>query len=138
MESGLRWLAITRALAWSRLTGQVAVMDRYAVCQYVSVRAHGHRPGRLLRAAYRRFPPPDLTFRLVVAPVEAYRRVETRGTDHERLDFLTAAAAAYHELAPVGAVLVDADAPPSQVFQILTGQLAVCLNLGPERSSAVG
>ena len=54
--------------------------------------------GRLARLAYRVFPPPDVTFLLSVTPDEAYRRVEARGTDHESVDFLAAAVAAYRAL----------------------------------------
>jgi dTMP kinase len=131
VESVLRWLAIARALLWSWLTGRAAVMDRYTVCQYASIRAHGGRPGRLVRAAYRRFRPPDLMFLLVVPPAEAYRRIEARGTDHERLAFLTAAAVAYDALSRAdGLVRVDADAPPDRVFRALTTHLEAHLDLG--------
>ena len=41
VESVLRWLAIAAAAARCLVTGEVAVMDRYAVCQYASIRAHG-------------------------------------------------------------------------------------------------
>ncbi|HET8682851.1 MAG TPA: dTMP kinase [Micromonosporaceae bacterium] len=157
VEAVLRWLAIGRAVASSRLTGQVAVMDRYAVCQYASIRAHaparihqlrsqGRRPGpggtvgdwarqelrrpgeRLARAAYRVFPPPDVTFLLAVSPAEAYHRIEARGTDHEQLEFLTAAAAAYERLPEAATfVRVDADAPPDEVAAKLRAHLAVPL-----------
>lgn len=129
IEAVLRWLAIARALVRSRLTGQVAVMDRYAVCQYASIRAHARTPAqregrsfgeRLARWLYRIFPKPDVTFLLVVPPKEAYRRIDERGTDHERLDFLVAAAEAYEELPEsAGFVRVDADAPPDDVGKAL-------------------
>ena len=50
VESVLRWLAIARALL-AALVAQpdIAVMDRYAVCQYASIRAHAG--GRRLGAA---------------------------------------------------------------------------------------
>src|SRR3954454_21486899 len=35
-ESVLRWLAILRTLLRRALTGEITVMDRYAVCQYAS------------------------------------------------------------------------------------------------------
>lgn len=142
VEAVLRWLAIARALGSSRLTGRIAVMDRYAVCQYASVRAHAParvaipdrardelRPGeRLARAAYRFFPPPDVTFLLVVPAVEAYHRIEARGTDHERLEFLTAAAAAYEQLPEAATfVRIDADAPPDEVAQQLRAHFAAPL-----------
>lgn len=117
-ESVLRWLAIARALARSRLTGRVAVMDRYAVCQYASIRTHGGGPRweRLARFAYRVFPPPDVTFLLAVTPDEAYRRIEARGTDHESLDYLSAGVAAYRSVPEfAGFVLVDANRPPDEV-----------------------
>jgi dTMP kinase len=112
VESILRWLAIARALLRSRLSGRVAVMDRYAVCQYASIRAHGgSRPAeRLARLAYALFPRPDVTFFLAVDPGEAYRRIELRGEDHESVDFLATADAAYRSLPEFGDfVVVDAN-----------------------------
>jgi thymidylate kinase len=110
MESALRWLAIARALLRSRLTGRVAVMDRYAVCQYASIRAHGgrHAGEWLARMAYRVFPRPDITFLLAVDPGEAYRRIELRGTDHESLGYLEAAQDAYRGLPEHGDFVVIA------------------------------
>src|SRR5215218_4957840 len=37
VESALRWLAIARSLLTANLTGRISVMDRYSVCQRVSV-----------------------------------------------------------------------------------------------------
>lgn len=137
VESVLRWLAIARALVRSRLAGRVAVMDRYAVCQYASFRGHGRRPGRLVRWAYRLFPEPDLRFLLVVPAAAASRRIEARADDHEQLSFLGAAAAAYEEL-PDDArlVRVDGDAPPDVVFRSLTAQLERRLDLRPRLTSS--
>jgi thymidylate kinase len=112
VESVLRWLAIARALVRSRLTRRAAVMDRYAVCQYASIRAHGGRRlgERLARLAYRVFPPPDITFLLAVEPQEAFRRIEMRGTDHEDLRYLAAAHDAYRALPEyAGFAVVDAN-----------------------------
>lgn len=116
IEAVLRWLAISRALVRSRLTGRIAVMDRYAVCQYASIRAHGGRGERFVRRWYCVFPPPDVTVLLEVTPAEAYRRIEQRGADHERLPFLAAAGAAYRAIpeAPTF-VHVDANRPPDEV-----------------------
>jgi dTMP kinase len=125
VEAVLRWLAIARGLVRARLTGRVAVMDRYAVCQYASLRTHARTPAqwagrsrgeRLARACYRLFPTPDATFLLAVPPAEAYRRIDRRGTDHEQLDFLRTAAEAYDALPEsAGFVRIDADAPPGEV-----------------------
>jgi thymidylate kinase len=124
-ESVLRWLAITRALTWSALSRRVAVMDRHAVCQYASIRAHGGKRwwGAAARFAYRAFPEPDLTFFLSVRPGEAYRRIELRGTDHESLDFLAGADAAYRSLPEFGTFLIiDADGPPDEVGRAIGAQ----------------
>ncbi|GAA4706961.1 dTMP kinase [Phytohabitans rumicis] len=118
VESILRWLAIARALVRSRLRGRVAVMDRYAVCQYASIRAHdGSRAAeRLARLAYGLFPRPDVTFFLAVDPGAAYRRIELRGEDHESVDFLATADAAYRSLPEFGAfVVVDANGTLDEV-----------------------
>lgn len=118
VESLLRWLAIARALLRSTLRGEVAVMDRYAVCQYASIRAHrgGQLAERLARVAYAIFPRPDVTFLLDVRPGEAYRRIELRGTDHETVDYLTAATAAYRSLPEhAGFTVIDANGAPDNV-----------------------
>jgi thymidylate kinase len=100
VESILRWLAIARALLRSRLRGRIAVMDRYAVCQYASIRAHeGSRVAEwLARRAYALFPRPDVTFFLAVTPSEAVRRIDLRAEDHESECFLAESAAAYRSL----------------------------------------
>ena len=76
VESVLRWLAILRTLLRRSVTGEIAVMDRYAVCQYASLRAHGARPGR--RSAAPGWPTgcsrsPDVTFLLAVDPAGRLR-----------------------------------------------------------------
>jgi dTMP kinase len=127
VESILRWLAIARALLRSALTGRLAVMDRYAVCQYASIRAHGGRrtAERLARLAYRTFPAPDVTFLLRVEPAIAYQRIEMRGTDHESLEFLAKAAAAYRSLPEYGTfVIVDAGGTPDDVTRAIQAYLA--------------
>lgn len=133
VESVLRWLAILRALVRSRMTGHIAVMDRYAACQYASIRAQRRGPvadciaggERLARLGYRVFPPPDLTILLAVEPAEAYRRIERRGTDHESLEFLVRSAEAYRRLPDAAAfVVVDADGTPDEVATLIRGALA--------------
>jgi len=117
VESALRWLAMARTRSRSAVRRDVAVMDRYAVCQYVSIRAHNAGRGeRLARLAFGVFPAPDVTILLAIDPAAAYRRIEARGTDHESLAYLTAADAAYRAL-PEAAdfVVVDADRPPDAV-----------------------
>ncbi|WP_233559041.1 dTMP kinase [Micromonospora radicis] len=125
-ESVLRWLAIALALLGCLLSGRVAVMDRYAVCQYASLRAHGgQRWERLVRAGYRLFPRPQVTFLLTVDPAEAYRRIEQRGTDHESLEYLAAADLAYHAVPEYPTfVPVRADRPPEEVAREIRGHLA--------------
>ena len=124
VESLLRWLAILRTLLRRWFTGEIAVMDRYAVCQYASIRAHAKtpRPTRINRAerrarlAYRVFPRPDVTFLLDVEPEVAYERIERRGYDHEEMSYLRAAAAAYRALPEHGTfVVIDANGTPEQV-----------------------
>ncbi|MFE0594003.1 dTMP kinase [Micromonospora echinospora] len=130
VESILRWLAIARALLGTLLTGRTAVMDRYAVCQYASIRAHdGRRRGeRLARIAYRLFPAPQITFLLAVEPAEAYRRIERRGTDHEPIEYLVAADAAYRSLPEFPAfVVIDANRTPDEVTRQIRDHLAAWL-----------
>lgn len=118
VESALRWLAIARSLATARLTGRVAVMDRYAVCQLVSIRVHEGGPAirRSVEFAYAIFPGPDALIYLDIAPELAYHRIEQRGTDHEELRFLQKSSAAYRDLAS-DAVPVDAGMTEDEVAQ---------------------
>lgn len=118
VEFFLRWLAILRTLLRRTLAGEVAVMDRYAVCQYVSLLARGGGPGavRLARLAYRLFPAPTRTIFLDVDPAVAHRRIESRGYDSETMEYLNAAAAAYRSLPEYsGFVIVDANGEPDEV-----------------------
>lgn len=126
VESVLRWLAIARALLGSAFTGRTAVLDRYAVCQYASIRAHGGRRGEwVARAVYRIFPSPQITFLLAVDPAEAYRRIELRGTDHESMHYLTAADVAYRLLPEYPTFMViDANRTPDEVTREIRAHLA--------------
>ncbi|MER7458433.1 thymidylate kinase [Micromonospora sp. NPDC126480] len=125
VESLLRWLAIAAALLGRLLTGRVAVMDRYSACQYASIRAHGgQRWERLARLGYRLFPRPQVTFLLAVDPLEAYRRIERRGTDHESMRYLAAADRAYRTLPEHPTfVLIDAGRPADEVSRDILGHL---------------
>jgi dTMP kinase len=134
VESVLRWLAIARSRLTARLHRDVLVMDRYAVCQYASIRAHGGARGgrseRLARLAYGLFRPPGLTVYLAVSPREAHRRVEARGIDQESLEHLVAADAAYRSLPEfAGLVVVDGDGTPDQVAAGILRALGVALSV---------
>jgi dTMP kinase len=143
VESVLRWLAIARTLLRRAVTGEVAVMDRYAVCQYASLRSHAAvlRPTertlaeRFARFAYGIFPAPDVTFVLAVDPAIAYDRIETRGYDHESMEYLTAATAAYRALPEYATfVVIDANLTPDEVTAAIAAYLATWL---PAVSSGV-
>lgn len=132
VESVLRWLSIVRTLLRRKVTGEVAVMDRYAVCQYASIRAHAKnvRPEKLNRAerrarlAYRIFPRPDVTFLLAVDPAVAYDRIERRGYDHEEMSYLHAASAAYRALPEYPEfVVIDANGTPEEISAALLAHL---------------
>ncbi|MFV2102730.1 dTMP kinase [Micromonospora sp. LOL_024] len=145
VESLLRWLAIAMTLLGSLFSGRVAVMDRYAACQYASLHAHGgHLWERLVRAAYRLFPRPQVTFLLTVEPGVAYRRIERRGTDHESLEYLSAADGAYRALPEYPTfVLVDGDRRPDDIARDIRGHLAGWLAadaepVGQDRTRAHG
>ncbi|MGI5181802.1 dTMP kinase [Dactylosporangium sp. CA-152071] len=123
VETLLRGLVITRALLVSRLTGTVAVMDRYTYCQYTSITVRKGRlwPARLL---FRLLPQPDLVFYLAVPPPVAQARVEARGKDHEELDYLTACDEAYRALPEAPRfTIVDAGTDPSTVQASLRAAL---------------
>ncbi|SNY30683.1 dTMP kinase [Paractinoplanes atraurantiacus] len=126
-ESVLRWLAMLRTLLWRLLTGGVVVMDRYAYCQYASLRARGAHPAaeRRARLAYRLFPRPDVTFLLAVDPAVAQQRIDARGYDHESMTYLNAADAAYRSLPEFASfVVIDANGTPDEVSAALHAALA--------------
>ncbi|WP_433793721.1 dTMP kinase [Actinoplanes sp. CA-252034] len=126
VESALRWLAIARTLLRRAARREIAVMDRYAVCQYASLRAHGARPAaeRLARLAYRLFPRPDVTFFLAVDPDLAQDRIERRGYDTETMDYLRTADAAYRSLPEYPSfVVIDANGTPEQVTKAILAEL---------------
>jgi dTMP kinase len=134
VESMLRWLAILRTLLRRTVTREIAVMDRYAVCQYASLRAHGARPSaeRRARLTYRLFPRPDVTFLLAVDPAVAYDRIEARGYDHEDMSYLTAAAAAYRSLPEYGDfVVIDANGSPAEVAAAIRARLPATVPVVP-------
>jgi dTMP kinase len=126
VESVLRWLAILRTLVRRTVTGEVAVMDRYAACQYASLRARSAAPSaeRRARLAYRLFPPPDVTVLLTVDPHTAQHRIDTRGYDHETLDYLLASASAYRSLPEFPAFrVVDGNGSPDEVAAAIRAAL---------------
>ena len=127
VESLLRWLSILRTLLRRSVTREIAIMDRYAVCQYASLRARGARPAaeRRARLAYRLFPKPDVTFLLAVDPAVAYDRIESRGYDHEEMSYLRAADAAYRSLPEFrDFVVIDANGSPAEVNAAIRAYLA--------------
>ncbi|MEV4345739.1 dTMP kinase [Actinoplanes sp. NPDC049596] len=127
VESVLRWLAMLRTLLWRALVGGVVVMDRYAYCQYASLRSRGARPAaeRRARLAYRLFPKPDVTFLLAVDPAVAQQRIDARGYDHESMAYLTAADAAYRSLPEFPSfVVIDANGTPDEVSAALHAALS--------------
>ncbi|WP_203825192.1 thymidylate kinase [Actinoplanes palleronii] len=127
VESVLRWLSIVRTLLRRALRREIAVMDRYAFCQYASLRARGARPAaeRRARLAYRLFPHPDVTFLLAVDPAVAQERIDRRGTDQESMEYLTAADRAYRSLPEFPEfVVIDANGTPDQVSAAIRAGLA--------------
>ena len=136
VESSLRWLAIARTLLRRALRREVAVMDRYAFCQYASLRAHGAGPAaeRRARLAYRLFPRPDVTFLLAVDPAVARERIDRRGTDQESIEYLTAADRAYRSLPEFpGFRVIDANGTPGEVQAAIRAALATSAAVPAQR-----
>lgn len=130
IESLLRWLAIARTLLRRAVRHEIAVMDRYAACQFASLRARGAGPAaeRRARLAYRLFPRPDVTFLLAVDPAVARERIDRRGTDRESIEYLTAADRAYRSLPEAaGFVVIDANGSPEQVHAAIRAGLAAAM-----------
>jgi dTMP kinase len=137
VESVLRWLAILRTLLRRAFTGEIAVMDRHAVCQYASLRARSAAPAaeRRARLAYRLFPRPDVTFLLAVDPQVAHDRIEARGYDHESTDYLSAATTAYRTLPEYpDFVVIDANGSPAEVAAEIRARLPIPATVTRARS----
>ena len=136
VESVLRWLAIARTLLRRAVTGEIAVMDRYAACQYASLRAHAAVPARSAGAGASgspgwhtaSFPAPDVTFMLVVDPAVAYDRIEAAWVRPRDDGLPDAATAAYRALPEYGTfVTVDASGEPDEVSAAIQAHLAAWL-----------
>ncbi|MGS2615422.1 dTMP kinase [Micromonospora sp. LZ34] len=120
LEATVRWLAIARSVLATRLTGRVAVMDRWSWCQWVAMGSRGDRVGRLARAAYGIFPRPGLVCFLAVSPERAQQRVLARGIDTEELAHLRALDAGYRALPEFDTfAVVAADGEPAEVAAAL-------------------
>ncbi|MDQ8044819.1 MAG: hypothetical protein AAGC46_09250 [Solirubrobacteraceae bacterium] len=131
IESTLRWLAVGRALGLSRVTGRVAVMDRYGYCQQALMRARGDHGAGLVRLAFLPFGAPDLVVFLAVDVAQAQERVELRGYDREELAYLEAFAAAYASLPESEAfVALDASGSIDEVHERIHGIIAPLLGRG--------
>ncbi len=98
VEAAVRWMAISRALLFSRLTDRIAVMDRYTYCQYALMRTRAGGGEGWVRAVFGRFPTPDVVCLLSVPGQVAQERVELRGRDREELAYLIAFDEAYRSL----------------------------------------
>jgi dTMP kinase len=74
------------------------VTDRYVPCYYASVRARDAGAEPALRAIFHGLQKPAITIFLDVPPGEAYQRIQRRGADLEKIEFLTAYERAYRSL----------------------------------------
>lgn len=101
-------------------TGALVVMDRHLACQLVLRDVRGLPRGRFLPWLAGRLPAPDAIVLLDLPAEEAYARIHARGEDHEPLDYLRAARAAYLGLAAAeGWHVVDATEAPERVAEAL-------------------
>ncbi|MFD6666913.1 hypothetical protein ACFWDK_31720 [Micromonospora chalcea] len=74
LEATVRAAAMARTVAVARLTGRVAVLDRWTWCQDVIMAARGDRGRRVVRAAYAVFPRPAVVCFLGVKKGPLYYR----------------------------------------------------------------
>ncbi|GAA3784971.1 dTMP kinase [Micromonospora maritima] len=120
LEATVRALAMVRTVAVARLTGRVAVLDRWTWCQDVIMTARGDRGRRAVWAAYAVLPRPTVVCFLATAPEVAQRRVTARGIDTEELAHLRALDAAYRALPDFDTfVVLDGDRSPDEVAAAL-------------------
>lgn len=130
LETFVRAGALGRAAIWARLTGRVAVMDRYSYCQYAVIRARSDRGERFARAILRPFRAPHAVCYLAVPPTQAQMRVALRGYDHEELAHLIAFADAYHGLPEAPSFLVlDASGEVAEVHALLQAAVRPAVGL---------
>lgn len=123
VEVTIRSIAMLRSVAWARVMGGTAVMDRYAVCQLATMRARGDHGQRVAAHWARAFPEPDRLVWLAITPAVAQQRVAERGRDTETLAWLTAFDAAYRELLGAGADVVNAGTAEREVSRRVDGLL---------------
>ncbi|MFI7215155.1 dTMP kinase [Micromonospora maritima] len=120
LEATVRALAMVRTVAAARLTGRVAVLDRWTWCQDVIMTARGDRGRRAVRAAYAVLPRPTVVCFLATTPEVAQRRVAARGIDTEELAHLRALDAAYRAVPDFDTfVVLDGDRSPEEVAAAL-------------------
>lgn len=120
LEATVRAAAMARTVLVTRLTGRVAVLDRWTWCQDVIMAARGDRGRRAVRAAYAIFPRPAVVCFLATAPEVAQERVARRGIDTEELAHLRALDAAYRALPDFPSfVVLDGDGGPDEVAAAL-------------------
>ncbi|MEV4273275.1 thymidylate kinase [Micromonospora aurantiaca] len=120
LEATVRAAAMARTVAVARLTGQVAVLDRWTWCQDVIMAARGDRGRRAVRTVYAVFPRPAVVCFLATSPGVAQRRVAARGIDTEELAHLRALDGAYRALPEFGSfVTLDGDGTPDEVAAAL-------------------
>ncbi len=116
VETTVRAAALLRATLLSRLTGRVAVMDRFSYYQYALVRARGDSGEGACRAALGRFRAPDLVLLLELPVPLAQARVAARGYDIEHPAHLADFASAYDSLPEAASFRrVDADGTQDEV-----------------------
>jgi dTMP kinase len=140
VEAAIRFLALTRAVVLSTTSRRVAVMDRYAYCQYALVRTRAGTTTeigndgessptaaptaaeRRIRRCYRGFPRPDAVFYLALPAELAAERVRSRGRDVEDPRYLAAFDAAYRTLPEFATfTVIDASAEPETVLAAVRG-----------------
>lgn len=123
-EMVIRGVAMARAMTWARVTGGVAVMDRYACCQCAIMGARHDAGTARVRRWFRRFPPPDLTVFLAVPPALAQARVAARGYDLEELEHLAGFDRAYRALPEFSSFAVVDGTSTTDTVQAALEQLA--------------
>lgn len=100
----------------------LVVIDRHLVCQSVLRQVRGLPPGRVLPWLAVRALRGAVVVVLDVPAETARARILARGQDHESLEYLRAARAAYLELAgALGWTVVDATGAPESVLARITG-----------------
>lgn len=120
LETSIRCFNVARNTFIAAHSPGLSVMVRHLYCQLVLRRLRGHPDGLLLPWFARKSTEEARIVLLDMDPHLAFKRINTRGTDEESLEYLEASRAEYLRLAQHhGWIILDASIPTPQLVEQL-------------------